>query len=75
MQKNVISSLLFKKWFSAPEAERLRLTLRELGSFEYASALLSRQAAGSRDLLQKLPESEARETLLELTHTLEIRME
>jgi geranylgeranyl pyrophosphate synthase len=75
MQRNVISSLLFKKWFSAPEAERLRLTLRELGSFEYAGTLLSRQAAASRDLLQKLPESEARETLLELTHTLEIRME
>ena len=75
MQRNVISTLLFKKWFSAPEAERLRKTLRELGSFEYASALLSRQVAGSRDILQQLPESEARQTLLDLTHTLEVRME
>ncbi len=75
MQRNAISSLLFKKWFSAPEAERLRETLRELGSFEYASDLLKKHAAGSRELLQQLPESEARETLLELTHTLEVRLE
>src|SRR5256712_11646513 len=62
MKRNAISSLLFKKWFSAPEAERLRETLRELGSFEYASTLLSRQVAGSRGIPPYLPRSEAGRT-------------
>src|SRR2546428_11360538 len=75
MQRNVISTLLFKKRFSAPEAARLRKTLRELGSFEYTSALLSGQVAGSRDILQQITESEAGQTLLDLTHSLEERME
>ncbi len=75
MQRNAIASLLYKNWFSAPEAERLRKTLRELGSIEYANSLLERHATRSRELLEKLPKCEARETLLELTHTLEVRME
>jgi geranylgeranyl pyrophosphate synthase len=38
IQKNAISSLLFKKWFTSLEAEKVVAILKELGSFEYAAA-------------------------------------
>ena len=75
LQRHAVASLLYKNWFSAPEAERLRQTLKELGSLEYAYSLLERHTARSRELLEELPASEARETLLELTRTLEVRMD
>ncbi len=74
-QKNTINSLLFKKWFTSLEAERLLNVLKELGSFEYASALLGVQTRLCRSLLAHLPPSHARNALEELILTVEIRKE
>jgi geranylgeranyl pyrophosphate synthase len=73
MQKNTISSYLFKKWFTSLEAEKLLSLMEELGSFEYASSLLSSQTALCRSLLEPLPASHARNALEELTRTVEYR--
>ena len=55
VQKNMINSLLFKKWFTSLEAERLLALLNELGSFKYAWSLLNSQTSYCRNLLQSLP--------------------
>ncbi len=75
MQKNTINSLLFKKWFTSIEAQKLLTLLEELGSFEYATSLLSSQTATCRKLLELLPASHARNALDELTRTVELRKE
>jgi geranylgeranyl diphosphate synthase, type I len=75
VQKNTINSLLFKKWFTSLEAEKLLTVLRELGSFEYAATLLSSKTAHCRSILQSLPPSHARNALEELTRTVEVRRE
>jgi geranylgeranyl pyrophosphate synthase len=73
VQKNAINSLLFKKWFTSLEEEKLMSILKELGSFEYASALLSSTTSHARNLLHSLPPSHARNALEELTRTVEVR--
>jgi geranylgeranyl pyrophosphate synthase len=73
VQKNTINSMLFKKWFTSLEAERLLDILKELGSLEYAATLLSSKTSYCRSLLQSLPPSHARNALDELTRTVEIR--
>ncbi len=75
IQKNTINSLLFKKWFTSLEAEKLLSLLNELGSFEYAISLLNTQTALCRSFLESLPPSHARNALEELTRTVEIRKE
>jgi geranylgeranyl pyrophosphate synthase len=75
VQKNTINALLFKKWFTSLEAEKLLTLLKDLGSFEYASALLSTQTSHCRTLLQSLPPSHARNALEELTRSVEVRRE
>jgi len=75
MQRNIINSLLFKKWFSAIESQKLLETLNELGSFEYGYSLLKKYASKSGELLSSLPESAAKETLIALAQSLEARRE
>ncbi len=72
-QKSTINSLLFKKWFTSIEAEKLLAVLKERGSFEYAAALLAVQTNRCRALLGSLPSSHARNALEELTRTVEVR--
>lgn len=75
VQKNMINSLLFKKWFTSMEAEKLLSVLNELGSFKYAWSLLNSQTSYCRNLLQSLPASHARNALEELTRSVEARKE
>lgn len=75
LQKNAINSLLFKKWFTSVEAERVVSLLKELGSFDYADALLRTQTGRCRSILRSLPPSHARNALEELLRTLEARKE
>jgi geranylgeranyl diphosphate synthase, type I len=75
VQRNTINSLLFKKWFTSLEAEKFLTILKELGSFEYATELLSSKTSYCRSLLQYLPASHARNALEELTRTVEVRRE
>jgi geranylgeranyl pyrophosphate synthase len=49
--------------------------LKELGSFEYAAALLRAQTMRCRSLLASLPASHARNALEELIGALEVRKE
>ncbi len=72
-QKNTINSLLFKKWFTSNEADKLLALLKELGSFEYASNLLVLQASRCRMLLESLPQSHAKNALDDLIKTVEVR--
>ena len=74
-QKNTINSLLFKKWFTSLEAEKLLEVLEELGSFEHAASQLNAQSAICRSLLAHLPPSHARSALEALIQTVEVRME
>ena len=73
MQKNVINSLLFKKWFTELEAEKLLQTLTELDAFGHATALLNAETAKCRKLLELLPRSPARDALDALIATVEVR--
>jgi geranylgeranyl pyrophosphate synthase len=75
MQRNVINSLLFKKWFTSIESEKLLQTLTELGSFNYASSLLHAEIAKCKAVLNLLPGSPAKDALVELIRTVEVRRE
>jgi len=75
LQRNAINSLLFKKWFTSVEAERVVNLLKELGSFDYAEALLRTQTGRCRSILGSLPPSHARNALEELLRNLEARRE
>lgn len=69
-QKNIILSLLYRKWFARRDIERLQNTLEDLGSARHASELAEKQLEASRDLLKVLPRSEAKEKLVKLTYSL-----
>jgi len=73
IQKNTINSLLFKKWFTSLEAEKLLSLLEELGSFDHAASLLTAQTTLCRSLLKLLPPSHARSALESLIRTVEVR--
>jgi geranylgeranyl pyrophosphate synthase len=73
MQKNIINSLLFKKWYSALEVERLLCLLQDLGSFDYARALLGVHVTRCRLLLEALRPSPAKSALEELVRSIEAR--
>ena len=70
IQKNAINAMLFKKWFTSLEAERLLQILTDLGSFDYARALLVIQVNRCRSLLEDLPPSHARNALDEMVRSL-----
>lgn len=72
-QKSAINSLLFKKWFTSSEVERLLLILNELGAFEFANSLLNQESSKCRSLLESLPPSHAKNALSELTRSLDVR--
>jgi len=73
MQKNTINSLLFKKWFTELESEKLLQTLTELDSFAHAASILNEQTARSRRLMGNLPKCPAREALELLISGIEVR--
>ena len=73
IQKNAISSLLFKKWFTSLEAKRLLEILNELGSFDYAYQMLEKQTELCRSFLVSLPQSYAKSALEELISSVEQR--
>jgi octaprenyl-diphosphate synthase len=73
IQKNALNSLLFKKWFTSLEAEKVLLLLKDLGSFEYAAGLLGMQTAYCRAVLASLPASNAKNALEALLQSLEVR--
>ena len=73
MQKNVINSLLFKKWYSALEVDRLLGLLEDLGSFHYARSLLGVHTTKCRLLLESLSPSPAKSALEELVRSIETR--
>jgi geranylgeranyl pyrophosphate synthase len=75
IQKQSINSLLFKKWFTAIESEKLLAILNELGSFAFATSLLNAQAAQCRSLIASLPTSHAKNALEQLTRAVEGRSE
>jgi geranylgeranyl diphosphate synthase type I len=75
MQKTIINSLLFKKWFTSLEADNLLQILKDLGSFEYAHALLRKKIAACRAILDFLPPSNARDALEDMTKAVEVRQE
>ena len=74
-QKNTINSLLFKKWFTSLEADKLLAVLKELGSFEYAASILNLQTIRCRSMLESLPASHAKNALDELTRSIAVRKE
>lgn len=69
-QKNTILSLLYRKWFASQDVERLKATLKALGSARYANGLAEKQLSVSRRFLRVLPRSEAKEKLVSLTYSL-----
>ena len=73
IQRNAINSMLFKKWFTSLEAERLLNILKDLGSFDYAAVILNLQANRCKSLLESLPPSHARNALDQLISSLQVR--
>ncbi len=74
-QRNLINSMLWRKWFAPSDVKKIVSTLRELGSLDYSTSLANRYSAISRDSLRYLPASKARERLERLTQVLETRRE
>jgi len=74
-QKNLIHSMLWRRWFTPSDVKKIISTLKDLGSLAYATSLANRYCSTSRDLLHSLPPSRARENLERLTEALENRFE
>ncbi|MDG6904430.1 MAG: polyprenyl synthetase family protein [Nitrososphaerota archaeon] len=72
-QQNLLSSLIYKKWFTAVDMKGLMNLLGELRSVEYASKLAERYTSMSRDCLKVLRGSPAKDRLVSLTYALETR--
>ncbi|MDG6994608.1 MAG: polyprenyl synthetase family protein [Nitrososphaerota archaeon] len=72
-QKNVIDSMVYSKWFTSGDVKKLLKVLKDLGSIEYATKLISKYADASRKCLEVLPNNLARDKLSKLTHALEER--
>ncbi len=72
-QKQVIQSMLWKKWFAISDLKRLTLTLEELGSFVHSSEVAHQYAETARRTLRFLPPSEARDKLRRFSYGLEVR--
>jgi len=72
-QKQVIESMLWRKWFAISDMKRLTLTLEELGSFVHSNEVAHRYAESARRSLRFLPPSEARDKLRRLSYGLEAR--
>ncbi len=72
-QRHVIDSMLYSKWFTASDLEKLMKVLKDLHSVEYATSLISGYAEASRKCLEALPKNPARDKLEKLTYALESR--
>ncbi len=72
-QKQVIESMLWRKWFAMPDLKRLTLTLEELGSFVHSNEVAHQYAETARRTLRFLPPSEARDKLRRYSYGLEAR--
>lgn len=65
-QRQIIQSMLWKRWFSSSEIERLRATLEELGSIQFAEQLAKRYANEAVSIINHFDESRARQKLIAL---------
>ncbi|MBI2126810.1 MAG: polyprenyl synthetase family protein [Thaumarchaeota archaeon] len=74
-QRNMIHSMLWRRWFAPSDVRKIVSTLKELGSLDYATTLANRYSSMSKEMLRILPASGARERLERLTHALEARRE
>ncbi len=72
-QKQIIESMLWRKWFTTSDVQRLTLTLDQLGSLEHATQVAHRYAENARRTLRFLPPSVAKDKLEGLTYGLEVR--
>jgi geranylgeranyl pyrophosphate synthase len=72
-QKQIIESMLYKKWFARSDVKRLNETLDQLGSFEHSSRVAHKYAETARNTLRVLSPSDARDKFEGITHGLEVR--
>lgn len=72
-QQNMLSSLIYKKWFTAMDSKGVMNLLGELRSVDYASKLAERHTTMSRDCLKVLRGSATKDRLVSLTYALETR--
>lgn len=73
--RNLIYSMLWKKWFARSDVRKIVAILKELGSIDYAMSLGNKYSENCRDLLRCLPSSMAKDRLERLTRVLEFRRE
>jgi geranylgeranyl pyrophosphate synthase len=72
-KQNMLSSMLYKKWFAASDLKELVNLLGELRSLEYASKLAEKYTSMSRECLKVLRGSATKDKLVSLTYALETR--
>ena len=69
-QRQAISSMMYKKWFTMGEVSGLMRVLGELGSVQHSREVERSFAARAKGCLKSFPASEARSTLESLTEGL-----
>ena len=72
-KQNQVSSMIYKKWFTASDMKELVNLLGELKSIEYASKLAEKYTSMSRECLKALRGSSTKDKLISLTYALETR--
>ncbi len=70
LQKQSISAMVYKKWFTMNEVQALMSTLGDLGSVRHAVEVERKYALKAKRSLEAFPESGARATLEQLTEEL-----
>lgn len=73
-QKAAISAMVYKKWFTSDEVQKLTDALEDLGSVRHASNAERKYAAKAKLALESFPDSGARSLLVKLTEGLEARI-
>ncbi len=69
-KRNIISSMIWKKSYGITDAQSLATIFEETGSLKYARELAIKHASIAGGHLFKLPETDAKARLLQLTHVL-----
>ena len=69
-QKQLIHSMMYKKWFGMQEVQNLMVTLDQLGSIDRSNEVERGYAARAKLALEAFPVSEARSKLEQLTEGL-----
>lgn len=72
-KQNMLSSMIYKKWFTASDMKDLLNVLGELKSIEYASKLAEKHTSMSREAIKSLRGSSTKDKLVSLTYALETR--